>query len=727
MAGTNTGVGDRLANAVQRNTRASAGLVALIAVVSLLLLQVAIRTDEAFAFIGWSAVGALVGAIALAGVMPVVRGFVEAGNPDDATKEARRDTWHKRAWVMAIGGVAVTALASIAFSNPFFATFGIAIAVIGHVILTSEWAVSGTKRPWTWLGVGVAGLVVGLPLAAAATGALLVLGVVIAVFGLSSLKVAVGALITRNQHVESLPEDSLKIAGAGALAAAVGLVLVLVVRNRPSMILGAGLVIAGLSLVGIGATAFVDRKVKLPAQLAIAALGVVLAGVGYLVGNAAFESWQAPAVLLGGLAFIVGAFYVLRGEAVMAMVLFGALLGWVLIDRTADAETDDNTTGLIVALGDSFTAGEGASKFLPYTNSLSDNGNTCRRSPHSYPFVLGEAIGYEVVSYACSGATIDEVVSADDEDGQKDDTDAKVAGHLPQLLSADDAEYGLGGRQPDIVVVSMGGNDANFAEVVAGCILPSDCVDEDDEFIDDAGRIQTKLTTAYQAIATRFPEATIIAIPYPPYVGTEECDGSLDLEEVGFANGFIRELGESVKAVVDASADDQLKRFPDMSRAFVGKTFCDDPRGANFVQLLPRNGPVWERLSPLTWHNGTGHPNDLGYACIGEALAQWVSSEGIAPLAADRPEPDCQIGTSEQATALDTAITGSIQRWEDQREITPLDDDFDAEDWLVDEIEGFAPRVIGALVLALVGGLLAALGSITLLRRFVPGLVPHWL
>ena len=130
MSATEPGLGDRLAsavedgaqrssNAVEANPRASAGLVALLAVVSLLFLRQAVLTDEAFGFVWRSAIGALVGAIALAGVTPVVRGFIEADEPDPATADARRRTWRNRAWAMEVGGFVVTAVASLAFSSPF--------------------------------------------------------------------------------------------------------------------------------------------------------------------------------------------------------------------------------------------------------------------------------------------------------------------------------------------------------------------------------------------------------------------------------------------------------------------------------------------------------------------------------------------------------------------------------------------------------------------------------
>ena len=136
---------------------------------------------------------------------------------------------------------------------------------------------------------------------------------------------------------------------------------------------------------------------------------------------------------------------------------------------------------------------------------------------------MGRALGWDVRSYACSGATIDEIL----DEGQHADSPTapvtdKVAGELPQIISATDSRFAVN-RQPDLVLMSAGGNDAEFAEVVAGCVLPSDCTDRAGEFIHLANGVQGDLIRAYQRIDEAWPGVTIVAIPYPPYVGSEAC------------------------------------------------------------------------------------------------------------------------------------------------------------------------------------------------------------
>src|SRR5262252_4081115 len=54
-----------------------------------------------------------------------------------------------------------------------------------------------------------------------------------------------------------------------------------------------------------------------------------------------------------------------------------------------------------VALGDSFTSGEGAGDYLPGTNI---KGDSCHRSRHAYPGAVAEQLAFKLSFHACSGA-----------------------------------------------------------------------------------------------------------------------------------------------------------------------------------------------------------------------------------------------------------------------------------------------------------------------------------
>jgi lysophospholipase L1-like esterase len=96
-----------------------------------------------------------------------------------------------------------------------------------------------------------------------------------------------------------------------------------------------------------------------------------------------------------------------------------------------------------VALGDSYSAGEGLAPFLPGTATSSDR---CHRSPRSYPEFERSLLGVSTFhDIACSGATTVNI-------------DAGTQ-HAPERLpQADQAPV----NHADLVTLTTGGNDIDF-------------------------------------------------------------------------------------------------------------------------------------------------------------------------------------------------------------------------------------------------------------------------
>lgn len=106
------------------------------------------------------------------------------------------------------------------------------------------------------------------------------------------------------------------------------------------------------------------------------------------------------------------------------------------------------TKGGYVAMGDSYSSGEGAAK-----QYLGSSGNTgCHRAPGAYSQgILREFTFHGALSFvACSGATSDEVISG--YHGEESQLDA---------LSP----------RTTLVTVSAGGNDVHFADIMKNCVL----------------------------------------------------------------------------------------------------------------------------------------------------------------------------------------------------------------------------------------------------------------
>lgn len=105
----------------------------------------------------------------------------------------------------------------------------------------------------------------------------------------------------------------------------------------------------------------------------------------------------------------------------------------------------------VVVMGDSYSAGEGAGSYHPDTDTAT---NPCHRSDLTYGADLFE----RRTIIACSGA-----VTSDLADQQY----PTVQPQLSQLMALDDPA--------DLVLLTLGGNDAGFSDVIKVCALPGEC------------------------------------------------------------------------------------------------------------------------------------------------------------------------------------------------------------------------------------------------------------
>jgi lysophospholipase L1-like esterase len=121
------------------------------------------------------------------------------------------------------------------------------------------------------------------------------------------------------------------------------------------------------------------------------------------------------------------------------------------------------TTTRIVAMGDSYTAGEGITPFADVPGSAQG----CHQSTAGYPTLLGTP-GFEIpgissgvtLEYvACSGAVLPNLVAVPQ--------NARGETHIVQATRLD--------ASVDLAVFTIGGNDLGFAQVVTHCATQFDC------------------------------------------------------------------------------------------------------------------------------------------------------------------------------------------------------------------------------------------------------------
>lgn len=143
-----------------------------------------------------------------------------------------------------------------------------------------------------------------------------------------------------------------------------------------------------------------------------------------------------------------------------------------------------------VALGDSYSSGEG--------NPAYDLSAACHRSSSSWPVRVGAANAPRIAgtrNLACSGATTDALQH-------------RFKGQSPQIAA-------MQTLRPDIVTVTIGGNDVDFAGVMRSCYVLR-CNQQLDAEAVDINQLIQRLPSYYALIRSAAPtSAQVIVVGYP--------------------------------------------------------------------------------------------------------------------------------------------------------------------------------------------------------------------
>ncbi len=237
-----------------------------------------------------------------------------------------------------------------------------------------------------------------------------------------------------------------------------------------------------------------------------------------------------------------------------------------------------------VALGDSFSSGEGAP---PY-----DDQSQCRQAELAWPRRLyADGDGFVSIEHrACAGARTEHLAG-----GWADR-------NLPAQIATE--------PDPDVtlVTVTIGGNDLGFGDIVGACVL-SRCPEPDDpDFVERLTTLTDTLRrSVHPALAAAYPEARIAHVGYPrltpaPGEDVEGC-GWLDDEDQSRAAAILAALDDAIRSAADTS--EGAVEYVDVSDAFAGHELC--------------TSESW--LNPVGVGAGYAHPNAAGQQALEEAVA----------------------------------------------------------------------------------------------------------
>jgi lysophospholipase L1-like esterase len=240
-----------------------------------------------------------------------------------------------------------------------------------------------------------------------------------------------------------------------------------------------------------------------------------------------------------------------------------------------------------VAMGDSFSAGEGIPPFETNTDVGGTNENRCHRSSKAYPRLLEFDSSLNLGStafVACSGATTNTVRNGGSAEGSW--------GEGPQIAALT--------QDTKVVTITIGGNDVGFKDFATACTVAS-CDFATTAYSDIHGKITSelpgKLADVYEAIDNATSSnADIYVVGYPQITPAEMPTGmnsacypfnssgvdnpDPELNDGATAYAVVTELNSVIHSAVNAMNSSKF-HFVDPNlpgSPFIGHDWCKQDR-----------------------------------------------------------------------------------------------------------------------------------------------------
>lgn len=259
-----------------------------------------------------------------------------------------------------------------------------------------------------------------------------------------------------------------------------------------------------------------------------------------------------------------------------------------------------------VALGDSYSAGEGNGPF-------DGDCHRATRSDSAYPRILPGLVGYIAAPsfHACTGAVTADVWRRPqpNREGQKVQT---------AYLSP----------STKLVTLTIGGNDIGFSSIVAQCLLPGDCSESGlaDEVRAGLATIEPKLVAAYEHIRADMNPSGYLVVAGYPHLFTSGPEADCKPFISGHEAAWIDSLVDSGNAKIAAAVRAARRRggdvsYVDVTGDFTGHELCSED------QWLYGIHPDFDEGLNLV--QGSYHPTRAGQHAYATAFADFLGRPAI--------------------------------------------------------------------------------------------------
>lgn len=336
-----------------------------------------------------------------------------------------------------------------------------------------------------------------------------------------------------------------------------------------------------------------------------------------------------------------------------------------------------------LALGDSFSSGEGAGDYYGATNFYADNTNynECHQSKLAYSETLNVWLTPDWYdSVACSGARMKDIYYMDGSD--RDYALSSIRGNKPQAMqpNEDDAFMAqvknsvlpgylpqlsiLKVQKPSIATITISGNDIGFANVVATCVWQPQCYSNRDDREALATLIDSKISDMKRVFASLLQEMSgdapkLYVVGYPKIVSEGEstvCASFMGRNEREFANNLVNYLNEAIRI----AADEVGARYVDVSDAFIDYSgghdyrICGDSKLAvNGLSINLTN--ISDRQKLMQYIVESYHPNAFGHLLLAKRIREKTNNFNVSmPVAA--------LGDQKPSGGFYEALVGDVHR-----------------------------------------------------------------
>ncbi|MET4923644.1 SGNH/GDSL hydrolase family protein [Streptomyces sp. PSRA5] len=255
-----------------------------------------------------------------------------------------------------------------------------------------------------------------------------------------------------------------------------------------------------------------------------------------------------------------------RFAAFSSTLLLGAVLAFT---GAGQAQAAEAAALDYVALGDSYSSGLGAG---PYDSA---SGN-CKRSSKAYPSLWAAANSPSSFAFAaCSGARTGDVTGS---------------------------QLGPVNSGTDLVSLTVGGNDAGFADVMTTCVLQSEAscvarVNTARAYVDNT--LPGQLDTVYNAISAKAPAAEVVIIGYPRFY---QLNGTCVVGLTEVERRAINGAADHLNTLLAKRAADHGYRFADVTGPFTGHEICSPSTWLHSVTF-----PIGESYHPTAQGQSGGY------------------------------------------------------------------------------------------------------------------------